>query len=760
MRVCGLEFTSGVIHLIRQTFDDTPSISRRSLAHRVCERMEWRAANGRLKEAVCRKALAVLDKDGLIDLPESGKPRRSEPSPEAKRPLRPRSVEIDCALAELGQIEIKMITSRYTKSSKIWNDLMDEHHYLGTGPLCGAQIRYLIHSSMHGHIGALSFSSPAWALRKRDELIGWTEAARRSNLQRVVCNSRFLIVPTVRVQNLASHVLSQCSRRIGSDWKARYGVEPVLLETFVDPKRFSGASYRAANWMHAGQTSGRRGAQREEGGGPKEVFLYPLCSDWQRILCTEPEIGLREKPQTCEFDDWVEEEFATVELYDPRLKRRLFGMARDFYAQPQATVPEACGSQARTKAAYRFFKNERVSMDRVLHAHKESTVERISTHEVVLAVQDTTTLNYTTHLVTQGLGPIGTGKSVAYGLVVHDTMAFTREGTPLGLLDVQCWARDPEDRGKKYRRKELPIEQKESSKWLNSYRAVSEVQRLCPRTMLVSVGDRESDIYELFLEALRDPQGPKLLIRCESSRKRKSGSEYLWEKMNRQPVSGIQVVHIPNRGSQIARDAKLEVRHAQVELRPPNGKGYAPVTVWMVYAREIDPPSAVTSPLEWMLLTTVETRTFEQACERLSWYARRWGIEVYHRTLKSGCRIEDRQLESAESLEACLALDMVVAWRIYHLTMLGREVPNHPCIIFFEEAEWKTLYILANKTAHLPAKEPTLREAVRMLASLGGFLGRKGDGEPGTTTLWRGLQRLESGVAVFRLLSPHFTHGP
>ena len=219
MRVCGLEFTSGAIHLIRQTFDETPSISRRSLAHRVCERMEWRAANGRLKEAVCRKALAVLDKDGLIDLPESGKPRKSEPSPEAKRPLRPQSVEIDCALAELGQIEIKMITSRYTKSSKIWNDLMDEHHYLGTGPLCGAQIRYLIHSSMHGHIGALSFSSPAWALRKRDEFIGWTEAARRSNLQRVVCNSRFLIVPTVRVQNLASHVLSQCSRRIGSDWK-------------------------------------------------------------------------------------------------------------------------------------------------------------------------------------------------------------------------------------------------------------------------------------------------------------------------------------------------------------------------------------------------------------------------------------------------------------------------------------------------------------------------------------------------------------
>ena len=760
MRVCGLEFTSGAIHLIRQTLDEIPSISRRSLAHRVCERMGWRAASGRLKEAVCRKALVVLDEEGLIDLPQSDRTCGSDPSLKIRQPVLLQSVDTDCALDELGHIELEMITSRYTKSSRIWNALMDEHHYLGSGPLCGAQIRYLIHSSVWGCLGALSFSSPAWALRKRDEFIGWTEAARRSNLQRVVCNSRFLIVPTVRVPNLASHVLGQCARRIGSDWAARYGIEPVLLETFVDPNRFSGASYRAANWIHVGQTSGRRGAQREEGGGAKVIFLYPLGNNWQQILRTEPEMRLAERPRGSDFADWVEEEFATVELYDPRLKRRLFGMVRDFYGQPQAPIPQACGSQAKTKAAYRFFDNERVSMDRVLRAHTESSVERIRAHQVVLAVQDTTTVNYTTHRATEGLGPISTQKSAAVGLVVHDTMAFTPEGTPLGLLDVQCWARDPEDKGKKYRRKELPIEQKESMKWLNSYRAVSEVQQLCPRTMLVSVGDRESDIYELFLETLQNPQGPKLLVRCERTRNRKSGHEYLWEKMANQPVSGIQVVHVPRRGCQLAREARLEVRHAQVELKAPNGKGYPPVTVWMVYAREVDYPHALASPLEWMLLTTVEVCTLEQACQRLSWYARRWGIEVYHRTLKSGCRIEDRQLETAESLETCLALDMVVAWRIYHLTMLGREVPDLPCTIFFEEAEWKALYILVNQTTDLPAKEPTLREAVRMVASLGGFLGRKGDGEPGTTTLSRGLQRLESGVAVYRLLLPHFKHGP
>jgi hypothetical protein len=760
MRVCGLEFRSDTIHLIRETLDETPSISRRSLAHRVCERMDWRAANGRPKEAVCRKALAVLDGNGLLDLPKSDRASGYEPSPKLRQPVLLQSVHVDCALDELGHIEIEMIASRYSKSSRTWNDLMDSHHYLGSGPLCGAQLRYLIHSSVCGYLGAVSFSSPAWALRKRDEFIGWTEAARRSNLQRVVCNSRFLIVPTVRVPNLASHILGQCARQIGNDWMARYGIEPVLLETFVDGKRFSGASYRAANWIHVGQTSGRRGAQREAGGWAKEIFLYPLCDDWQQVLCTEPEMRLGEKPHDTDYGDWVEEEFATVELFDPRLKRRLFGMVRDFYGQPQASIPQACGSQAKTKAAYRFFDNKRVTMDRVLRAHTESSVERIRAHEVVLAVQDTTTLNYSTHRATEDLGPISTKKSDAVGLVVHDTMAFSPEGTPLGLLDVQCWARDPQDRGKKYRRKQLPIEQKESMKWLRSYRVVSQVQQLCPRTMLVSVGDRESDIYELFLETLHNPRGPNLLVRCERTRNRISGHEYLWEKMANQPVSGIQVVHVPRRGCQLARDARLEVRHAEVKLKPPSGKGYPPITVWMVYAREVDYPLAVASPLEWMLLTTVEVSSLAQACERLSWYARRWGIEVYHRTLKSGCRIEDRQLETADGLEACLALDMVVAWRIYHLTMLGRQVPDLPCTIFFDEAEWKALYILANQTTDLPATEPTLREAVRMVASLGGFLGRKGDGEPGTTTLWRGLQRLESGVAVYRLLLPHLRSGP
>ena len=755
MEICGQGFNLEVIERISHLLRDAPGISMRELSRQVWEWLGWRAPNGKLKEMSCRKALGVLHRRGIIGLPE-----RVE-SYGFQRHVKQGHLEgieignVSCELSELGRIEMQPVSSRYSKASKTWKALMDNYHPLGSGPLCGAQLRYLIWTEGHGYLGALSFSSGTWELKERDKYIGWSQGARRSNLQRVLCNSRFLIVPGVRVPNLASHVLSRCARRIVQDWKARYAVEPVLLETFVDPCRFTGASYRAANWAFVGQTAGRR-----KRGGPKQIYLYPLCSRWREILSEEPEVRLGERTRAIRPVDWVEEELGTAQFYDPRLARRLFTLVRDFSGQPQAPVPEACGSLAKTKAAYRFFDNKKVTMDVVLRAHAESSVERIRKHPVALAVQDTTSFNYTTHPATKGLGLIGTSKDGPIGLLLHGTMAFTPDGTPLGLLDAQCWVRKPEEHGKKHLRKQLPIEQKESMKWLKSYLAVAQVQKLCPDTVLVSVGDREADIYELFWQAAQDPQGPKLLVRCEKSRKRKVGGIPLWQKMLQEPVCGIQEVRVARKKSSPARDAKLEVRYAQLTLKGPKNKRMGPVEVWVVYAREIHYSPKVKSPLEWMLLTTVEVRSPEDAFERLHWYSRRWGIEVYHRTLKSGCNIEERQLGSANRLESCLAIDMVVAWRIYHLTMLGRELPNVPCTVFFEEAQWKALWIFAKKTRRLPSKPPTLRDAIRMTTSLGGFLGRKGDGEPGTQTLWRGLQRLDDITAMYLALLPDLRAGP
>jgi len=742
-----------IIDRINRVVADEPHISRRALSRRVCEWLNWRSSNGKLLDGSCRKALTALHSRGVLHLPEAvgnysfQKPRQG---------IYPIGIDVDvpvisCSLKELGKIELVPVTSRYCKDSRIWRMLLDQYHYLGSGSLCGAQIRYVIKSSNYGYIGALAFSSASWALRERDRYISWSEGARIANLRYVVTNNRFLILPTVRVENLASHVLALVLRRLPGDWEARYRVRPALVETFVDPSRFDGTVYKASNWISVGHTTGRRDGIR------KVIFLYSLCGQWRDILCREPDIRLGEVSCPDSPSNWAQEEFGTIRLHDRRLRERLFTVAQDFYNRPQASIPEACGTKARTMGAYRFFQNEKLTMNVILTPHTEATIERIKGHKVVLAPQDTTTLNYCTHPATMGLGPINNIDDKSMGLILHDTLAFTEEGTPLGILDAQCWARDPEDKGKRHRRKELPIEDKESMKWLRSFRRVAKIQKQCPETMLVSIGDREADIYELFLEANKDPLGPKLLVRAERSRSRKVEQEHLWDFMAAQDTAGALKIHIPRRGNQRARDAIVNIRYSGVELMAPKGSDYPPIKVWAVYLREEDSDSEEdVSPIEWMLLTTAEVSRFEDARRRVEWYSGRWGIEVYHRTLKSGCRIKERQLGTADRLETCLGVDMVVAWRIYHLTMLGREVPDHPCTVFFEEIEWKALCCYFTGIPEPPKEPPTLRQAIMMVGMIGGHLGRRSDGMPGTECLWRGLQRLDTAVDMYAI----FKHLP
>ncbi len=747
MQLCGREFSAATIARIGKAVSANPSLSRRALSLHVCEWMQWRAANGKLKEVSCRKALLELHRRRLISLPAAEKScfKRSCRKPSTNRRIN--TTEVECTLQGLGEISVVAISSRYSTLSKIWNAMMDQFHYLGKGPLCGAQIRYLVKSSRYGWVGALAFSAAQWRLKERDTYIGWTEAARRTHLNRVVCNSRFLILPSVRVRNLASHVLSLCMSRLAKDWTERYGYAPVLAETFVDSSRFAGTCYRAANWVLVGKTAARPTAypNGKVAECAKAIYLYPLRGNWKKVLCTEPRVALGSMPHPEAAADWTEEEFGRVQFFDERLKSRLFTLAADFFAQPGELIPQASkGSVAKTKAAYRFFENSNVDMQTLLRPHIESTIERLRVHSVVLAVQDTTSLNYTGH-APEGVGPIDNDQNSAVGLELHDTMAFTCEGVPLGLLNVQCWARDPDQVGKRHRRHQLPIEEKESFKWLVSYRAVTEVQKLCPETMLVSVGDREADIYELFHEAAQDPLGPKLLVRAERTRSRKvvkdDAKEELWQRMEAEPVAGLLDVAVPRRGSRAARTARLQVRFAAVTLSPPTtSKQLPPLNVWTVYAREVGYPAAVKEPISWMLLTTVKTESFEDARERLNWYARRWGIEVYHRTIKSGCRVEDRRLRDTESLEACLAIDLVVAWRVYWLTMSGREKPETPCDQVLREEEWRVLSAWA--IGKIPHTAPSAQQAMRWIGRLGGWLARGKHDNPGTTCMWRGLGRL------------------
>jgi len=769
VRVCGQEFSEQMIVRIRRAVEEEPKLSRAALSRRVCEWLNWRTARGKLKQVNCRVALQKLHRRGAIQLPRvqefTGQGRRRCEASRVAEPEKHWSGKLE----KLQPIELIKVGSADSRASREWNQMMERYHYLGSGPLCGAQMRYLVYSPSYGYLGGLAFSSAAWRLEARENWIGWSDEARRQNLGRVVGNSRFLILPHVKVPHLASHVLGKAVRQLKQDWMQRYGEDPVLLETFVEKQRYGGTCYRAANWIEVGETKGRgrQDKNNQQAATVKKVLLYALDKDACGLLCRceAAASGAVETPRCrAKGGDWAEEEFGDVQLGDERLNRRLVTIARDFYEHPQAQIPEACQSRAKTKAAYRFLEHPKTPMNLLLEPHYQSTVQRIAQEKVVLSVQDTTSLNYSTHPETNGIGPIGSSKDGAIGLILHDTMAFSVEGTPFGLIDAQCWSRDGATFGKHHERKQKPIEQKESIKWLKSFEAAAQVQRKCSQTMIVSVGDREADIYELFQSALENPQGPKLLVRAEQDRLLADGQGHLWCFTEQQTLAGIQEIRIPRRHNRPARDVRLEVRFAPVQLNPPQAKPHlTPLTLWAVRAQEIGAPEGVEA-LCWMLLTTCEVLDFAQAIEKLDWYTRRWGIEVYHRTLKSGCKIEERQLGSACRIEACLAIDMVVAWRVFHLAKLGRETPHIPCTVFFEEAEWKALCAHTTKNPIPPPQPPSLRDAMRMVATLGGFLGRKADGEPGTKSIWLGLQHLEDLAAMWKFMAinyaPHLLSPP
>jgi hypothetical protein len=749
--VGGRTFSQELLDRISAQVRAQPDISRRQLSLRVCEWMGWRNAAGRAQEMSCRKSLLALHRRGLIELPAL---KQRYGFQQARGPtVCPPLMQVSCTLAELGEVVLLAVNSN--ELSRVWRGLLDAHHYLKSGPLCGAQLRYLVRSPRYGWLGGLSYSACAWRVECRDEWIGWTQGARERNHPLVVNNSRFLIAPSVRVKCLASWVLARAQARLADDWQAWYGYRPLLLETYVERGRFAGTCYRAANWQQVGTTRGR--GRQGEGASIKDVYVLALAGDWQGRLCREADgqVRLRAARSRPAPRDWIEAELGGAHMGDARLTARLLEMTGMFYAKPTANIPQACATARATKAAYRFLDNEKVGWQAILQPHYAATEQRVREQPLVLVAQDTTTLNYSTHPHTQGLGPIGTQSEKVRGLMVHDTLAFTPKGVPLGLLDLQCWAR--EGIGSRDERHSKPIADKESCKWLDSYAAVSAVQQRARNTRLVLMADREADIHEVFAAQANTPHGAQLLIRAERSRNRQVlGEEQhthasLWRTLEQQKLLGTREILVAPSDKRAARQAILEVRSAPVTLKPPKRSAHlAPVAVWAVLARELNPPPQVEA-LEWMLLTTVAVHDEHDAFERLDWYARRWGIEVYHRILKSGCRVEARQLEQAHRLLNCLAIDLIVAWRIYHLTALGEQAPEVPCTIYFTDSEWKALCTFVNRTKTPPALPPSLNDAVRLLGQLGGHLGRNSDAHPGSEVLWRGMARLADIESAYDL---------
>ncbi len=750
----GKKFDNEVVGKINEIIRDNPNISRSKLSKRVCELMDWRNPNGDYKAMSCRKALKDLNEANLISLPVCKETyafqKRRKP---AEIPPK-ETAEFRGTLSELGDVGIVLLGSPKSIQYGHWRDLMDVYHPLKSGPLCGAQLRYLVISETQGILGGLSYSSAAFRIRCRQEFVGWTEEARDINRKLVVSNSRFLIAPTVEVPNLASHVLAKAESRLVSDWRRRYGVVPALLETFVVKERHDASSYKACGWVEMGETAGRGRQDRENKHDKpvKRVLVKPLCSDWRERLCRcgNGEV-LVKRPKKKEPEDWAEAELEGIDLGDNRLNVRAARLLRQFYNKPGSPISVACENDAGLQAAYRFIHHENITMDKVLAPHIESAKERVSQEDVVLCVQDTTSLNYTHLKASEGFGPIGETQTETQGLILHDTIMFNEEGVPLGFLDVQCWSRD-EERRDKSDIKSVPINEKESYKWLKSYEKACEAQRLYPDTRFLSVGDRESDVFELFHYAREKEENAGLLVRAEKSRQRRTvGGDKVWEKMRKEPVSNIVDIKVPARQGQPARKVRTEHRYSKVVIKPPRHlSDLPPITVWAVYICEEDCRPG--EGLEWMLLTTEPTETPEEALHRSEQYGGRWGIEVFHRTLKSGCGMEDRQFQTAERIKTCLSLDMIVAWRVYYLTQLGREIPDVAATVFFTEDEWRALVtFIEKKPVSEDAEVPSLGEAMEMVASLGGH--RKRNGKPGTETMWRGIQRLSDITATIQILT-------
>jgi hypothetical protein len=423
---------------------------------------------------------------------------------------------------------------------------------------------------------------------------------------------------------------------------------------------------------------------------------------------------------------WAEEEFRGIDLGDARRDRRAVQLVERLAERPTASIPGACNGWAETQAAYRFLSQETFDWMDILEPHRQCTRERMATQPVVLCVQDTTELNFNGQAI-EGLGPLSF--EAQRGMYLHPTYAITPEREPLGVVDAWMWAREP--KGPDGIRPGI----KESIRWGEGYARVADLAAELPQTRLVYVADRESDLLDLMVRA-RDLGNPAdWLLRAKHNRALPEGDR-LWDRvLASEPLGEIRFVLPAGRG-RAAREVHQQLYAQRVTL-PDGRRGTLEATC--VIAREVDAPAGV-KPIEWRLLTNREATTLEAAVELIEWCRARWEIEMLFLVLKEGCRVEALQLGTMARLERALALFLVVSWRIARLMRLGRTVPDLDAGLLLETEEWQAAYILAKKP--IPKDPPRLNDVMRLIARLGGFLGRKGDGEPGLKTIWLGMQRI------------------
>lgn len=465
------------------------------------------------------------------------------------------------------------------------------------------------------------------------------------------------------------------------------------------------------------------------------------------------------------------DELIGAQFGDLRLTKRLGKIIDRLSTKPNMSIPAAANGRAEMEGAYRFFDNDKVTPDAIMEPHVGATRQRMKQTDVVLLVQDTTELDLTRpKQQVEGTGPIECESRC--GVFYHPLVAFNVHGLPLGTVWSKSWAREDIEleltKAEKERlRKQTPIEDKESIRWVEGIRAARQVAEACPQTQCVCVADSESDIYELFVEPRTTSYAGELhlLVRACQDRALRDGKQHLLETVRAAPCLYHCAVDVSSRTSKTkvesrkrrtqrdARIAEVEVRPTTLTLRPPYrvDRQLLEVTLNVVLVEEIAPPEG-TVPIQWILITTLPIKQEEQVKSIVQYYGIRWQIEIYFRTLKSGCRIESRYFERLGRMLNCLAVYSIVAWKVLYLCRLSRECPELDCEVVFEPSEWKSVY-MAVRQKEPPETAPSLNEIIRMIASLGGYVIRKST-QPGTQTLWLGLQRLHDLSTAWTTFGP------
>lgn len=455
-------------------------------------------------------------------------------------------------------------------------------------------------------------------------------------------------------------------------------------------------------------------------------------------------------PRTESPHGWADRMTASAALPDQRLIKRFSITLGTLGAKPYDSIPQACGTWDKTKATYRFLENDRVIVPLLLQPISDSTAKQAKGLPVLYAIQDTSSLNYSHLTRTTGLGPIN-DSDTARGIHLHSTVAVGPDRVLLGLLDQHWWARDPNEKTSQ-QRKNRPIEDKESFKWIRGIRGARQAleRNLAPgeRPRLMHVMDREGDIHEVFQEI--DGSGDGAVIRCVQNREIEGEIARAHAAVRSAPLLGTHTIDVPKGPKQPARQAVVELRAVRVTITG-RGRGRRPVPLTLLELWEPHPPHGV-EPLHWLLWTSETVETLEQGLEIVAIYKLRWVIEEVHLVLKSGCHIEALELETAERLAKGVTLYSAIAVRIVRLRDLSRRDPEAPCTVVLSDEEWRVLYAyFEGKAPRAETPPATLRQAVLWIGRLGGHVGRKRDGMPGVRTLWRGLRDLELLVSGSRL---------